>query len=280
MLRRCELLCADNTNKTLYFKHRTFAEFFYARGMMKRAPVVDQKAFQLYWMNTYFFYVGLQKDCPELLLELIDLEPKSDFQRWLKMINMPMFFLAGYASEYDVIETGITAMMHDAARFYSDVIHNRIDTPLSDFSQMQVLCIMQSLIKKSYSYKFFKPALEQAALRIADTETDKEMAAAALFFLSVINIELEEGGENAFDFLLEKYINELPLAIQLGIRHEEGHLKERSVLLKRLEKRFSKFIAASTVDKNQTAFYASKKAAFDEKIDALYEKPLKLLKIT
>ncbi len=279
MLKRCEIVGVDTGKNLIYFKHRTFAEFFYARGMMKSHPMVDSRVFQIYWMNTFFFYVGLQKDCPELLEAILSVEPESETQRWMKIVNMPMYFLAGYASPFDIVEKGVTRMILDAANLYHDVVSRKTESFLSNFSRMQLLCMLQGLVRKSYSYQFFKPALESAALEIADMSIDRTVAAAALFFLSVTNIDLDGEKKNSFDFLLKKYLDDLPLDIQLAVKHEEPKGKDRSDLLKKLDKRFSRAMEVG-VDAKKVEFYKAGKAARDKKLDEMYDKPIKLIKIT
>ena len=44
------------------FKHRSFTEFFYAKSFIPdQSLVVDSRVFNVYWINTFFFYLGLRK---------------------------------------------------------------------------------------------------------------------------------------------------------------------------------------------------------------------------
>lgn len=53
---RSELMLVDYDKNTLAFKHRTFTEFFYAKATLRDKNMhVDQRAFTLYWMNSFFF---------------------------------------------------------------------------------------------------------------------------------------------------------------------------------------------------------------------------------
>ncbi|MYJ94963.1 MAG: hypothetical protein F4053_05030, partial [Proteobacteria bacterium] len=59
MVDRCEIILLDNDSETLGFKHRSFTEFFYAKSFISdQSLVVDNRVFNVYWMNTFFFYLG------------------------------------------------------------------------------------------------------------------------------------------------------------------------------------------------------------------------------
>ncbi len=63
MVERCKIVLLDGYSETLGFKHRSFAEFFYAKSFIAdRSFVIDSRVFNVYWMNTVFFYLGLRKD--------------------------------------------------------------------------------------------------------------------------------------------------------------------------------------------------------------------------
>ena len=68
MVDRCEIILLDSSSGTLEFKHRSFTEFFYAKSfILDQSLVVDSRVFNVYWTNTFFFYLGLRKDCPNEL---------------------------------------------------------------------------------------------------------------------------------------------------------------------------------------------------------------------
>lgn len=55
MISRCEIIMVDMKNNTIAFKHKSFAEFFYARSLLKDGDLrIDEKIFEMYWMNTIF----------------------------------------------------------------------------------------------------------------------------------------------------------------------------------------------------------------------------------
>jgi predicted NACHT family NTPase len=90
---RCEIITIDAEEKILMFKHRTFVEFFYAKLLIRNRNLnIDGRAFRLYWMNTFYFYFGIQKDCPNDINEVMSVLPESEGERWLRIINLSNFF--------------------------------------------------------------------------------------------------------------------------------------------------------------------------------------------
>lgn len=63
-----EIFKQNDSGMTISFIHRTFAEYFYARQMDRdNNALIDENVYNYYWNNSYFFYFGIKKDCPELL---------------------------------------------------------------------------------------------------------------------------------------------------------------------------------------------------------------------
>ena len=88
-VKRADILARSSDGYSLWFKHRSFAEFLYAKWLIKRGDLEPSlRAFELYWANSYFFGLGLQKDAPDLLEKLIQLPPEKDSQRWVKLLNL------------------------------------------------------------------------------------------------------------------------------------------------------------------------------------------------
>jgi hypothetical protein len=259
LMKRCEIMMVDPDKKLIGFKHRTFAEFFFAKDMLRTGPVgVLEKAFSIYWMNCVFFYLGLLKDCPAELSQIIELVPRSEAERWIKIINMSNYFLAAYASPYDVVVRGLAAIIADAAELFNLIVERKIKSPFACLSQMHLLYLMQLIIRDSYSYQFFKPAIEDTALIIEDGPYSETVKAYALFFLNVAYIDL--GGIESFDFLLKRHTKDLPLDLSLAIKHESRELAERSILMRRQDRRIRKLIKGSR--------------SLSEQIRKMYDRPL------
>ena len=258
LARRSEMIAVNNHTSTLSFRHRTFAEFFFAKARLRRHDFeINNRVFQPYWLHTYFFYLGLQKDCPELLEQITKLDLHSYGERWIKVINMGNYLLAGYASPYQTIAESLKIVMLEAAQLYLDTLYLDEDSPFVHFTQMQLLWLMQMLVRSNYSYEFFRDALESSAFAIAEHDFDvaaydSEIAAYALFLLNVTYIELKV--TESFDFLLRNYTEVLPLDLSYAVRHEARKFSERTKLMRQQDRRIRKLLknnnsANAAVDK-------------------------------
>ncbi len=127
---------------------------------------------------------------------------------------------------------------------------------------MHLLCIFQMMLRSSYSYEFFRKAIEGAVLEIDGGDLDITTKAYALFFLNVIYIDLE--GKDSFDLILKEHAKELPLSVQLAITHEGKDIKEKTVLLKRHEKAVKKAVRGNK--------------SLQSQLDNMYDRPLRLIK--
>jgi len=262
MLDRCEIMSTDPSGDILIFKHRSFAEFLCAKALLKKQLLtLDNRVFQLYWMNVYFFAIGQMKDCPEALKAIMELNPNSPPERWLKFINMANYLLAAYSTPYATISEGIENIMVEAAKLYLDIAEGKLETPLGDISKMTLLFIFQYLIRTHYSYEFFKDALEECALRIEDGSYDENIKMYALFFLNVTYIEL--GEKENFDFLLKAHFGELPLDLMLAIECESKTFTKRNELIKKQDKYVKRMFKGNP--------------GFRFKIEEIFKKPIKLL---
>lgn len=259
---RCEIVFYDPQRETFSFKHRSFAEFLYGKDCVRvGGPELCARAFNFYWMNAVFFYIGRLRDCPEVLDKIRTMRPANEMERWLKLINMSNYLLAGYASPYEVVERTIREVVVDASKLFKELVETRPDSPFVEVPRMVLLYLMQMFIREGYAYHYFKSAIEAAALEIAAGDEPSEIKAYSLFFLSVAYIEMGEGG--AFNFLLEDSGITLPLDIQLAIGHEAQNLKVHSHLVKKQ----TKFLRKSMRDNPKLR----------RSVDALYSTPLRKL---
>lgn len=83
--------------------------------------------------------MGLLKDAPEVLRKLIDLEPRSEGEKWLKVFNMGNFFLAAYTTPYEVISEGVSRAMIEAAELYCEVVSRGSESPFAQMPRMHFL---------------------------------------------------------------------------------------------------------------------------------------------
>jgi energy-coupling factor transporter ATP-binding protein EcfA2 len=254
LVERTDIVLINQEANTLAFKHRTFAEFFYANASLRdRDMLIDKRAFNLYWMNSFFFYVGLLRDAPEIISELTNLEPNNEFEEWLKILNMPNFLMAAYSSPYEAISESITKSILESAKLYMKVTSGEEESFLSTFPRMHILWIFQALIRNNYSYEFFIEGLENAALQIKDGQYDDKLKMYSLFFLNVAYIDASKN--NSFDFLLNDFASKLPLDLALAYKHEVKTIKEKTTVMKKQEKRVTKTLENNQLRKLIKEFY-------------------------
>ena len=233
MISRCEIIYLDKISQTLGFKHRSFAEFFYAKSFVPdQSLVVDKRVFSVYWMNTFFFYFGLRKDCPDDLLATFEMPTESESEEWRKIIHLSNYLLAAYTTPYHVVEKGVRHIAVTAAELYQKIIKEGSETSFSNLPRMHLLFLLQLFIREGYSYSFFKNAIEDAALRIDDSLLDNETKAYALFFLNVAYIDIPNDKNETFDFMLSRIKDALPVDLQLALGHEGKNIKERTKLMR------------------------------------------------
>ena len=218
----------------------------------------------MYWTTIYFFYVGLQKDCPELLDEIISIKTTNERTKILKVINLSNILLAGYLSPYDVISKGVEIAYREAVEHYFEIVNRDIDTPLAEFTEMQLLAIFRYMLSDGYSYEFFHPAIEDALIRISDDKNlSIEHQALNMFLLNTTYLEV--GGTDVFNAMIENLGKNLPLTIQLAITHEADSLKLKSTSVRKVYKNINK-----NVKDNKS---------LRGKIKSVYEKPINKLSI-
>ncbi len=263
---RCSIVSVDKETDKFFFKHRTFAEFLYAKYLIdKQQFKVDSKAFHPYWMNTYYFAIGHIKDCPEVIGELVKLTPETPIERFLKMMNMGNFIMAAFKTPYSDLTSAFRAVLLEAANFYKDILSKKETTELDQFPEMYLLSLFQMVLKASYSYGFFIKAILEVGEDIGtDPSIEDDIKAYALFFLSVMAIKLKM--QTSFDLLLKEHKKILPLSVQLAVQHEGANLKNRSALLRKHERNLRHAI------KNNKQMEAA--------LEKMYGRPVRSLKAT
>lgn len=259
---RCEIIVIDNTNSTIAFKHRTFAEFLTAKKYsFDRSLKIDRRAFDIYWENVYFFYVGLLKDCSETIKKLVAFESDSELLSLVKIKNLGSYFLAAYTTPYDVIVDGLTKSLIEHSSMYIDIIEGKKVSLFDTLPRLPLLAIFQFIVKNSYSYNFFLEAMEDVSLKIDYSEIDEKIKAYALFFLSVIRIGIIEDAKDSFDFLLSKYHKNISMDLAFSIFNESKEYKNKSMLLKKHEKNVIKQM--------------KKNKLYNEDMQRLFNQPIK-----
>ena len=262
MVDRCEIILLDSSSETLGFKHRSFTEFFYAKSfILDQSLVVDSRVFNVYWMNTFFFYLGLRKDCPNDLQAIFEMPTGSEQEEWLKIMTVSNYLLAAYTTPYQVVAEGVRNVAVTAAELYRKIVKQGSEMWFSSLPQMHLLYLLQLFIRQGYSYSFFAKAIEEAALRIDDSSLEDETKAYALFFLNVAYIDIPKSGKSeTFDFMLSRIQKALPVDLQLALGHEGKKVKERTALMRKQDRRLRRILPHGN--------------ALDMFIKNLYERPL------
>ena len=89
LMTRSNLFGSFDDTDVVFFRHRSFAEYLYARDAYEtRDFQIDDRAFHPYWINTFFFYIGSLGECPEVLTKLVHLAPATEPARLIRMLNM------------------------------------------------------------------------------------------------------------------------------------------------------------------------------------------------
>jgi len=260
LISRSEILVFDERLDDVSFRHRSFLEYFYGKALFNKSSVdITDKVFHPYWTNSYYFYVGLKKDCPELLSEIINLDlVEHEGAKLSRMINLGSFLLAGYKSPYVVIEEGIRKIVGELSDYYVDVSEQKITSGLDKLPKLHLLGLISMLVKESYSYPFFTKAIqgEVEELGSAPSCSRSDNDPYKLFFLATA---LEEvSGESAYNILEEGYGKDLPLPIQLLLTSPRGSISHKSTALRKLEKRVRKNAKNSRAFRAQIDSVASK----------------------
>src|SRR5205823_5382343 len=97
--------------------------FFYAKSFIRDLSLeIDPRVFNVYWANTFFFYLGLRKDCPGELQAIFQMSTNSELEEWLKILNVSNYLLAAYTTPYDIVTEGVRNVAVTAAELYRKII--------------------------------------------------------------------------------------------------------------------------------------------------------------
>lgn len=242
LLQRCDVFSHDPDGMRVWFTHRSFAEFLYAKSVFKAQLMmpINEQAFEQYWMTTYFFYVGLRRDCPEYLRELMQIELRSEYHRWMRVVHMSNYYLAAFSTEYSLVREELYKVFLEAAQLYLSALENPQDTAFKKLTIIQILFIFQFVIRNGYAFDFFANALEDAARDLTRADVPNAERIYACFFLSATCMEL--GKDNAVDVLVEHFdLGELPLPVRLGISQEAKQYAKKRQIPAALKKHNKKF---------------------------------------
>lgn len=239
IIKKEEIFYFNKEQTIMSFRHRTFSEYLYACGMDRdRSAHLSEQIYDLYWSNSFFFYFGLQRDCPDLIAAIRSIPITSESNRISKLIVNGNFLLAAYLTPYDEITKSVKEAYCEVAKYYDDLIEKSIDSPLQDLSPASILFLFASLLKNSYGYEYFKPALDHIGL---DLCSDPDLSDAKLIELFLVNSTIASlDNRGAFDSMINDYGKKIPLVVKMGILGELNDSKAASAVLKRFDKDFRK----------------------------------------
>ncbi|AGI24924.1 hypothetical protein H681_15280 [Pseudomonas sp. ATCC 13867] len=239
-LSKKEIINYNVNNLTISFKHRTFAEYFSAKKLVREnSAVIDEKVFDSYWCTVYFFFVGLKRDCPELIDAIVAVESKDERQKIIRVFQMSQYLLAGHLTPYKNIQNGLKKTYKLAATLLREGLDG--SSPLSSLPPMQMVYIFSHGISNAYGYEYFSDAIHNAMLESLNGElTEEELI--ELFLLSTTSAYL--GRNDAFDAMIEEYGAALPEVLRLGIKHINDDFSLKSDVANKYIKKLNKNLRA------------------------------------
>ena len=263
LLNRCDIVCHDQKKNTIFFKHKTFAEYFYGQHLTTKSNIdFSEEIFDLYWIYSYYFYIGILRDCSDVLREVIKIKPMDERLKIIKLVNLGNFLLAGYTTPYSTIKEGIRCAFIEATNYYYDIVDGRIDSPFSALPRMHVLALIRTVLKENYSFEFFNIAIGDILLEADSYKIDDTHKALLFFLLDIAHVET--GGISLFDDLITKFGPSLPLEIQFAIGHESDSIGKKTDVIKKMEKKIKRALTGNR--------------GLHEQIKIMYEKPIKFTK--
>ncbi|MGE8046047.1 NACHT domain-containing protein [Pseudomonas monteilii] len=235
-LSKSEIFSYSSRNLTISFKHRTFAEYFAAKKMLREnLSLQHDRIFDPYWCTVYFFLIGLKRDCPELLTEIFGVRNLPPQQEIIKVYQTGQYLLAGYLTPYRTIKEGLRECFSLVAKLLDEGLKG--NSPLSVLPPVQLIYLLAHGMSHTYGYSYFEDAITEAIQEKLKSPAD-ERDLYELFFLTTIPAFL--GRNNAFDSLIRSHGKHLPELLKLGISHfnEDFSLKSdvTSKYVKKLHK--------------------------------------------
>lgn len=251
---KAEIFYIDDNCGTLSFRHRTFSEFFYARQFDELNPAeIDEKIYDLYWENVYFFLFGLKRDCAPLVSALIKFPVQGEYNRLMRALHNPKLLLAAYLTPYNEIEEVIKFGIKELATIFYDGLVRSQDSSLAELPPMVALFVLTQGVLQTTSYEFFKRCLDDYWLELATINNPSDRDFVEMYFVCVARMPFEK--ENVFDEMIKQYEKSLPMVIKLGIHHCSEDFGKGSAVIKRYVKKLRKLFSSSTNKEMIRALY-------------------------
>lgn len=267
----------DKDDGKLSFRHRSFGEYLYAKAAhVKPELIALDNAFKPYWVECAFFYVGIKGDCADLLQTLFDHVPQDESESWLKVLALPDYALAGYQTEYALIEDNFYKLFIEAAKLYRDISSNNTKSKLVELPEMHLLWFFQRVLRYYYNYEYLRLAIPHTILKIDAARIDFSDKVYALFFASCFASQL--GDASGFEYLIKTYsVDSLPLPISIAIDLESKTNKDFSKLplVKAHEKRLKSLLFFQSSANGRKIKIRGSASAADKMLNELFERPVK-----
>lgn len=233
-LSRSGVLSTSIDGAAVLFRHRSFAEFLYAKSLFRSGePVPIDHHFDLARRTISYFYIGLKKDCEDLLRDVVSYDPKDEAERWMKAMNVPAYLMAGFATPYRVVKSSLGNLMVEFAQLYLDTRDGRSGEGFEKLPEAYLLWAFQRFVRDAYSYNWFGAALDNAAQDVWSSSSSDETRAYAMMFLGVVGLDL--GNVTPLEILKDEMkVEALPIQVQIALKielaDEEGLPKSQGAL--------------------------------------------------
>ena len=246
LINRSTLFGIFEDTDAVFFKHRSFAEYLYAKDAYEtRNLEINSRAFDTSWSNIYFFYIGIRSECPDLIDALVAIDINQPVHRVHRLLNMGNYMLAGYETPYVHIQAALDKTILEASRLYLDIRYGRIPNGLTGLTEMQLLWSFTSAVRHCYGYDFFKEALLLSMISIDDDLSKNDEARPYALFFAACSLA-DVGDTSGFTYLLgHNTATDLPIKISFALKCEMSYMGKafsHSKPVKEFEKKLKKVL--------------------------------------
>ncbi len=239
-----EIFIVDETDRKIKFRHRTFMEFNFAqciKNSYKPEWKISKIIFSSYWSNAFFFYMGLLRDCQDIINEITELEVDTIELKFMKTFTNGTFLLAAYQTPYSIIYSSLKKDFIDAVNLYDTLIENP-PKEVMDMSKISIFIIITRLLVNSYSFDFFKQAIEDLILEVDSSINIEENFKNRLIFLLATVLNTIDQTSDSYRFIAKNKNLAAELQFLVSIFHN-SNVKE--ITVDKLIKKFHRNLKSS-----------------------------------
>lgn len=239
-LGREEIVAYDPKEQLVGFRHRTFQEFFSAvllyQTKGKEAPLSNP--FSSGDAREYF-YLGLIKDAPERICQLRQIDTGHELDTLVKSTSLGALMMAAYQTPYEEITKTTYECYAGMAELYDAITLRGKDSWLCKLPELQLLALLTTLMKHSFSYEFFADALKDAKLHFESEVMSLEKRAVGIFMIDATLADLKDA--DAFVDLVERHEASMPWAVRMGISFASKDAQIVNSATRSMEKRMKRY---------------------------------------